>query len=132
MVKDEMSSGFHEEESPCAPSKKKKRFHLNLRRKRKAVIKKRIQIRNRYETAHLASEIATSILFLIGSFCLFYPEVKLIGSCLFILGSIQMLVRALLRMSYLIKLKKWNYADGQDSLQGEAQTEEEAYLNRRL
>lgn len=59
----------------------------------------------------MISEIATSLLFLAGSFCLFYPEVKLIGTCLFILGSIQMLVRALIRMSYMLKLKKWDYID---------------------
>ncbi|WDH98432.1 YrhK family protein [Paenibacillus urinalis] len=90
---------------------KKRRIGLHFYRRRSPRSRKRLQIRNRYEIAHMISEIATSLLFLAGSFCLFYPEVKLIGTCLFILGSIQMLVRALIRMSYMLKLKKWDYID---------------------
>ncbi|MCM3128420.1 MULTISPECIES: YrhK family protein [unclassified Paenibacillus] len=101
----------HKQDYSKKKHSKKRRMGLHFYRRRSLRSKKRLQIRNRYEIAHMISEIATSLLFLAGSFCLFYPEVKLIGTCLFILGSIQMLVRALIRMSYMLKLKKWDYID---------------------
>lgn len=91
------------------PSRKRRGYHFHRRKSSQS--KKRLKIRSRYESAHLISEITTALLFLAGSFCLFYPEVKLIGTCLFILGSIQMMVRSLIRMSYMFKMKKWGYLD---------------------
>ncbi|MCM3785557.1 YrhK family protein [Neobacillus mesonae] len=105
-----MNNKQHEEARQAAPPSRKRRGFRFYRRK-SSQSKKRLKTRNRYEAAHLISEITTALLFLAGSFCLFYPEVKLIGSCLFILGSIQMLVRSLIRMSYMFKMKKWDYLD---------------------
>lgn len=130
-MKGKISADIHKEETSSNPSGKKRRFRIQLRKKN-SLVKKRIETRNRYETAHVASEIVTAILYLVGSFFLFYPDLKVIGSIMFILGSIQMLVRALIRMSYLIKLRKWDYRDRQPSMEGQAQTEEEAYLNSEL
>ena len=131
-MKGKISADIHKEETSSNPSGKKRRFRVHLHRKKNSLVKKRIEIRNRYETAHMASEIITAILYLAGSFFLFYPDLKVIGSIMFILGSIQMLVRSLIRMSYLVKLKKWDYRDRQPSMEGQAQTEEEAYLNSEL
>lgn len=131
-MKGSIHAHTHIGETSCNPSKRKRRFRVRLRRNKNPLVKKRIEIINRYETAHLASEIVTAILYLVGSFFLFYPDLKVIGSCMFILGSIQMLVRSLLRMSYRIKLKKWDYSDRQSLVQGQEQTEEEAYVNSEL
>lgn len=131
-MKGKMHTDIHKEETSRNPSGKKRGFRVHLHRKKNSLVKKRIEIRNRYETAHMASEIVTAILYLVGSFFLFYPDLKVIGSIMFILGSIQMLVRSLIRMSYLIKLKKWDYRDRHSSVEGEAQTDEEAYLNSEL
>lgn len=129
-MKDYTSSEHHKKRTHAISSTRKKRFLVPFHRKRNAAIKKRIEIQNRYETAHLVSEILTSILFLAGSFCLFYPEVKLVGSCLFILGSIQMLIRGLLRISYHLKIKKWDDADNKQSYISSGQLEQESYLKR--
>lgn len=131
-MKGNIHAHIHKGETSSNPSNKKRGFRIRLRRKKNPLVKKRIEIRNRYETAHLASEIVTAILYLVGSFFLFYPDLKVIGSCMFILGSIQMLVRSLLRMSYRIKLRQWDYSDRQSLVQGQEQTEEEAYVNSEL
>lgn len=131
-MKGSIHAHFHKGETSSNPSKRERRFRIRLRRNKNPLVKKRIEIINRYETAHLASEIVTAILYLVGSFFLFYPDLKVIGSCMFILGSIQMLVRSLLRMSYRIKLKKWDYSDRKSLVQGQEQTEEEAYVHSEL
>ncbi|WP_454193434.1 YrhK family protein [Paenibacillus sp. Marseille-Q7038] len=131
-MKGKIDTDIHKEKTSNNPSGKKKRFRINLHRKKHSLVKKRIETRNRYETVHVASEIVTAILYLVGSFFLFYPDLKVIGSIMFILGSIQMLVRALIRMSYMVKLRKWDYRDRQSSVEEKAQTDEEAYLNSEL
>ncbi|MDO7906421.1 YrhK family protein [Paenibacillus sp. JX-17] len=67
---------------------------------------KKMSVKDRYETAHIVSEISTALLFIAGSLFLFYPQYKMAGTCLFILGSIQMFIRSMLRISYYFQFRK--------------------------
>ncbi|MFB5674860.1 YrhK family protein [Paenibacillus terreus] len=68
--------------------------------------RRHLVVKNRYEILHLLSSALSSLLFLAGSLFMFYSDLRKPASVLFILGSIQMLLRSLISLSYHFYLKR--------------------------
>lgn len=65
-----------------------------------------IVIRRRYETASIANDFLIALWFLVGSVMFLYPSLEQDGVWLFILGSIQFLIRPTIRLASHIHLKR--------------------------
>ncbi|GAC58485.1 hypothetical protein GOHSU_41_00220 [Gordonia hirsuta DSM 44140 = NBRC 16056] len=71
-------------------------------------------VRRRYEAASIANDILIGIWFLIGSFLFFSPATMTAGTVLFVLGSIEMLIRPTIRMARHIHLQRFRRPGGTD------------------
>ena len=80
------------------------RLHRRLSQRRR----RRLTVINRYEVGMVAGDIATGLLFIAGSICLFYPETGRAPTVLYLIGSISMLLRSALRASYWFRFKSLN------------------------
>ncbi|HKK05480.1 MAG: YrhK family protein [Gammaproteobacteria bacterium] len=65
-----------------------------------------IVIRRRYETASIANDFLIALWFLVGSVMFLYPSWEQDGVWLFILGSVQFLIRPTIRLASHIHLKR--------------------------
>lgn len=63
-------------------------------------------IRRRYQAASILNDLLIGAWFLAGSLCFFYPTLKDAGIWLFVLGSAQLLIRPVIRLSQLIHLRR--------------------------
>lgn len=64
-------------------------------------------IHRRYEVLSMANDAMLGVWFTIGSFCFFYEgTIKTFGVWLFVLGSIQLLIRPLIRMHRYVRFKR--------------------------
>ncbi|MBO2945661.1 YrhK family protein [Paenibacillus sp. F411] len=84
---------------PPMRARMKRRLAEAARRKR------RITVTNRYETGMVLSEIVTGFFFIAGSISMFYTDTD-IPVVLYLVGSIMMLLRSGLRVSYWFRLKE--------------------------
>ncbi|MHB0776946.1 YrhK family protein [Halomonas sp. WWR20] len=65
-----------------------------------------IVIHHRYEVLSIANDVLIGIWFVIGSICFFFKgSVQEIGVWLFLLGSVQLLIRPMIRLHRLIQMK---------------------------
>lgn len=64
-------------------------------------------IRQRYEVLSIANDILIGVLFLVGSVFFFTPELTDLGTWLFVLGSIDMLIRPVIRLSRRLHLGRY-------------------------
>ncbi len=63
-------------------------------------------IRRRYETASIANDVVTGLLFLVGS-CLFFSESTTVAATwLFVVGSVLMLIRPTIRLARRVHLTR--------------------------
>ncbi|KHL10004.1 YrhK-like protein [Mumia flava] len=63
-------------------------------------------IRDRYEVLSIANDILIGVWFLVGSVLFFFSSTAEIGTALFVLGSIEMLIRPGIRLARRIHLKR--------------------------
>ncbi len=64
-------------------------------------------IRHRYEVLSIINDILIGLLFLVGSVFFFTPEFTHAGTWLFVLGSIDMLIRPVIRLSRRLHLGRY-------------------------
>ncbi len=71
-------------------------------------------IRRRYEVLSIANDILIGIWFVIGSFFFFSETLTFAGTCLFVIGSIEMLIRPVIRLARSVHLRRYQrpVADG--------------------
>ncbi|WP_181766926.1 YrhK family protein [Streptomyces albidus (ex Kaewkla and Franco 2022)] len=68
--------------------------------------KEELVIRQRYEVASIANDILIAVWFLIGSVMFFSPEWQTPGTWCFVFGSVELLVRPVLRLSRHLHLQR--------------------------
>lgn len=66
-------------------------------------------IRNRYESLSIANDVLLGIWFTVGSFLFFSEATMTAATVLFVLGSLQMLIRPVIRLSRRIHLRRRGY-----------------------
>ncbi|MBQ1120322.1 YrhK family protein [Streptomyces smyrnaeus] len=67
-------------------------------------------IRQRYEAASIANDVLIAVWFLIGSIMFFSPEWTRTGTWCFVFGSVELLIRPLLRLTRQLHLRKAHHA----------------------
>lgn len=65
-------------------------------------------IRQRYETISIANDLLIGAWFLVGSFLFFSPSLAHIGTWLFVVGSIEMLIRPVIRFTRRVHLRRYH------------------------
>lgn len=78
-------------------------------------------IRQRYEAASIANDVLIGLWFLVGTLFFFDASTVVIGTWLFLFGSIEMLIRPSIRLAQHIHLKR---VRARQAAQGEAPGEE--------
>ncbi len=73
-------------------------------------------IRDRYEVASILNDIMIGIWFVIGSFLFLSPATTEAGTWLFIIGSMQMLVRPGIRLTRRVHLRRMPRMHGQHAI----------------
>lgn len=63
-------------------------------------------IRERYELVSIVNDILIAVWFLIGSVLFFSPETTFAGTWLFVLGSVELLVRPIIRLARWLHLQR--------------------------
>jgi len=64
-------------------------------------------IRHRYEVLSIANDILIGIWFVIGSFFFFSETLTFAGTCLFVIGSVEMLIRPVIRLARSVHLRRY-------------------------
>lgn len=65
-------------------------------------------IRQRYETISIANDLLIGTLFLVGSFFFFSPSLTQVGTWLFVAGSVEMLIRPVIRLTRRVHLRRYH------------------------
>lgn len=65
-------------------------------------------IRQRYETVSIANDLLIGIWFLVGSIMFLSPELSHAGTWLFVIGSIEMLIRPAIRFTRRVHLHRYH------------------------
>lgn len=63
-------------------------------------------IRNRYETVSIANDVLIGLWFLVGSFLFFSDATATVGTWLFVVGSVEMLIRPAIRIVRAVHLQR--------------------------
>lgn len=77
-------------------------------------------IRRRYETASIANDVLIGLWFLVGTLFFFDSATVLIGTWLFLFGSIEMLIRPTIRLARHVHLKRLRARQGMPADPGTA------------
>ncbi|WP_106477110.1 YrhK family protein [Phytohalomonas tamaricis] len=67
---------------------------------------KEVEIHNRYEALSIANDILIGLWFTIGSVLFFFKSTETAAIWLFVIGSVQLLIRPVIRLARLIQLKR--------------------------
>ena len=65
-------------------------------------------IRHRYETLSIVNDILIGVWFLVGSFLFFSETLSYAGTWLFVIGSVEMLIRPLIRFARRVHLGRYH------------------------
>lgn len=65
-------------------------------------------IRQRYEVLSIANDILIGVWFVVGSVFFFYSELSYAGTWLFVIGSIEMLIRPVIRLVRRLHLQRFH------------------------
>ena len=65
-----------------------------------------VVISQRYEVASIVNDILIAVWFLVGSILFFSPETTTAGTVLFVIGSVQMLIRPSIRLARRTHLRR--------------------------
>jgi hypothetical protein len=71
-------------------------------------------IRNRYETLSITNDFLIGVMFVVGSVLFLWPSTTTVGTCFFIVGSAQLLIRPSIRLARRIHLHRFGSADRTD------------------
>lgn len=63
-------------------------------------------IRRRYEVASIANDTLIAVWFIVGSVFFFYPDWQTLGTCFFLAGSVELLIRPIIRFTRLAHLQR--------------------------
>jgi hypothetical protein len=63
-------------------------------------------ISRRYEILSILNDIAIALFFIVGSVLFFYPDLSTAGTWCFLIGSIELLVRPLIRLTRRVHLER--------------------------
>ena len=77
-----------------------------------------VVIRRRYETASIANDVLTGLLFLVGSIMFFSDSTMTAGTWLFVVGSVLMLIRPVIRLTrrfHLTRRRSGDHAGSHES-----------------
>ena len=72
-----------------------------------------VLIRQRYEVVSITNDILIAVWFLVGSVMFFYTDWEQTGTWCFVFGSVELLIRPLIRLSrhvHLLRMHGGNYA----------------------
>lgn len=74
-------------------------------------------IRQRYQVISIANDVLIGLWFLVGSFMFFSESLTYTGTWLFVIGSVEMLIRPVIRLIRLVHLQRLRSpaASGDDS-----------------
>lgn len=64
-------------------------------------------IRQRYQVVSIVNDVLIGLWFLIGSFMFFSESLMFAGTCLFVVGSIEMLIRPVIRLFRHLHLQRF-------------------------
>ena len=64
-------------------------------------------VRQRFETLSIANDVAIGVWFLVGSVLFFSESTATAGTWLFVIGSAQMLVRPVIRLTRRVRLQRY-------------------------
>ena len=65
-------------------------------------------IRQRYETISIVNDLLIGCWFLVGSFFFFSPSLTNVGTWLFVVGSMEMLIRPAIRFTRRVHLRRYH------------------------
>ncbi|KID30713.1 YrhK-like protein [Prauserella sp. Am3] len=65
-------------------------------------------VRRRYEVASIVHDLLIAVWFVVGSVLFFSPETETVGTWLFLLGSIELLIRPIIRLSRRVHLRRFS------------------------
>lgn len=71
-------------------------------------------IRRRYETLSIVNDVLVALWFLVGSILFFWESTTTIGTWFFVAGSVELLVRPLIRLVRRVHLRRAGDASGRD------------------
>ncbi|MEE4023452.1 YrhK family protein [Gordonia sp. PKS22-38] len=75
-----------------------------------------LMIRQRWETASIANDVLIAMWFVAGSICFFWESTTVIATWLFLIGSIEFLVRPAIRLARRVQIRQVRpVATGSDS-----------------
>lgn len=74
-----------------------------------------LEIRQRYEIASICNDIVIAIWFIVGSILFFSDSTTFAATCLFLIGSIQMIFRPAIRLTRRVHLQKLNGAPAHET-----------------
>lgn len=70
-------------------------------------------IRKRYETLSIVNDILIGLWFIVGSFLFFSESTSYAATWLFVIGSVEMLIRPLIRFARHVHLQKFHPGDSE-------------------
>lgn len=76
-------------------------------------------VRRRYEVASIVNDVLVAVWFLVGSILFFSPETTYAGTWLFVLGSVELMIRPLLRLSRRVHLGRIRGTQAPGDAEGE-------------
>lgn len=76
-------------------------------------------VRRRYEVASIVNDVLVAAWFLVGSILFFSPETTYAGTWLFVLGSVELMIRPLLRLSRRVHLGRIRRAQSPGDVEGD-------------
>ncbi|PXY31701.1 YrhK family protein [Prauserella muralis] len=65
-------------------------------------------VRKRYEVLSIANDLLVAVWFAVGSVLFFFESTTVIGTWLFLLGSVQLLIRPAIRLHRRVYLRRFN------------------------
>ena len=68
--------------------------------------REQLVIRRRYELASIVNDFLIATWFLVGSICFLFPELETAAAWLFVIGSLQFIVRPTIRLARHIHLQR--------------------------
>ena len=74
-----------------------------------------LEIRQRYEVLSIVNDVLIGIWFLVGSILFFDESTVTAGTWLFVLGSAQLLIRPVIRLSRRVHLERWQPQQGHET-----------------
>jgi YrhK-like protein len=77
-----------------------------------------VVIRQRYEVASIANDMLVAVWFLVGSVMFFFPDWQTPGTWCFVFGSVELLVRPVIRLTrhvHLLRMHGGSYAAQESS-----------------